>query len=271
MNITTDPARRFPRALTVLVALALCCAAVLLSCPAATAAARGGHTAVAGRRLVFTADFAEQGQWGWQSGAYSHCVTNPHQHKLDDLTRAALSAHHGALTITARPGPDGLWNTGLVTTGDSCSTGGSGFQERTGDLVVAHVQMPGPTAGAWPGVWSWRAGGNEVDLFEWHAGAAHRLEFVNHSCRTGELWTSPRVAPGAQLWIGTHLGARRVTWYVGTSLAGMRPVWHDACGVGPRFAAYPVINLSVDDGSNYPRPNRSGRLRFILGTFQVYR
>jgi len=230
----------------------------------------------AGRRPVFVGrfrpdDLGVHGQWGWQSGAFSRCTSNPGDHKLDVLTRSALGMQGGAVTITAYPRPDGRWNTGLLTTGDSCSTGGSGFQERTGDLVVAHLRLPDSAQGAWPAVWSWRAGGSEVDLMEWHAAAPHRLEFVNHARHTSTLWTSRPVRAGAQLWLGVLLGAHQVTWYEGATFPGMKPVWHDDSGVGSRFAAYPVISLSVDDGSTYPRPTPSTRISLTIDAFRVYR
>lgn len=248
----------------------------LVGCPAASS--REVTDVTAGRTPVFVADFRPDSLgtpsgWGWQSGAYSRCTSNPGEHKLDVLTRSsAFAMQDGALTITAHPRPDGQWNTGLLTTGDSCSSGGSGFQERTGDLVVAHVRLPDSIQGAWPSLWSWRAGASEVDLMEWHSAAPHRLEFVNHVRPTSLLWTSSRlVRPGAWLWVGVQLGAQRVTWYVGTTLSGITPEWHDDSGVGSHFAAYPVISLSVDDGTTYPRPTRSAHISFTLDAFRVYR
>ncbi|MHA6757085.1 hypothetical protein [Streptacidiphilus sp. PAMC 29251] len=51
---------------------------------------------LAGQRAVFSEDFGRLrlgAVWGWQSGAYTDCTTNPGQHKLDQLTRTALTAH----------------------------------------------------------------------------------------------------------------------------------------------------------------------------------
>ncbi|MEY9962087.1 hypothetical protein ABIA33_000108 [Streptacidiphilus sp. MAP12-16] len=264
------------RCLLTALTAALCCVVGAVAPAARAVLVSGAPPSVAGQRVVFQADFhrmtigAHQ-VWGWQTAAFASCVTNPGQQKLDHLTRAAAATRDGVLTITARPRSDRHWDTGLLTTGDSCTSGGSGFLERTGDLVVAHVRLPDGRAGAWPAVWSWRAGGNEVDLFEWHAGAPHRLEFVNHKRGAANLWSSPLVAPGAWLYLGVRLGADHVTWYVGTTRAGMRAVWHDNRGVGRSFAAYPVISLSVDDGSNYPPPASAAALAFSMDSFQVYR
>ncbi|MHA6757084.1 hypothetical protein [Streptacidiphilus sp. PAMC 29251] len=146
--------------------------------------------------------------------------------------------------------------------------------ERAGDLVVARVRLPdvhGP--GAWPALWSWRDGGNEVDLFEWHSDRPHTLEFVNHTRRPAAFtsWTSPQVAPGAWLYTAVLLGARNTTWYVGTSLRRLRPAWSDHCGVGRAFRAYPVLNLSIDDGSIHPPPTTTGPITFQIGSLALYR
>ncbi|WP_051943951.1 LamG domain-containing protein [Streptacidiphilus rugosus] len=226
------------------------------------------------QRLVFAADFRPAAlgrQWGWQSGSFADCRTNPGDHKLDVLTRSALRFDGGSLTITASPRGDGSWNTGLITTGDSCSTGGSGFQLRTGDLVTAHLKFPAATSGAWPAVWSWRAGDHEIDLMEWHSAAPHRLEFVNHARGTYTYWSSSAVHPGASLWLGVRLGATRVTWYAGATQKTMKAVWHDARGVGSAFRAYPAISLSVSDGEIYPRPASSRPISFTVYDYHVLR
>lgn len=229
-----------------------------------------------GRTAAFQSDFSTLGlgtAWGWQTGAYAKCTTNPGQFKRDVLTREALTVSGGVLTFTARPGSGGSWTTGLVTTGDSCSTGGSGVTERTGDLVVAHVRLPATgSSGAWPGVWSWRDGDNEIDLFEWHSDKPHVLEFVNHLHPASELWTSTgEVAAGAWLYVAVLLGATDDTWYVGTTLDGMTPVWSDGTGVGPSFEAYPILNLSIDDGPGHPPPPGSTPITFDVGSFALYR
>ncbi|MFJ6213790.1 beta-glucanase [Streptomyces sp. NPDC092296] len=241
----------------------------------ATAARRGAALPVKGKQQALRDEFeqldlGDDGTWGWQSGAYSGCDTNRGNHKLDRLTPDALSVDDGVLDITARRAADGMWETGLLTTGDSCGSGGNGFTERTGDVVVAHVQLPGPEGG-WPGIWSWRDGKNELDLFEWHAAHPHRLELVNHVADAGHYWTSSLVRPHGWLWIGVHLGAGNVTWYAGASQKAMRAIWSDGKGVGGKFRAHPVINLSVDDGRYLPKPRRDAVLHFRVGSFSVYR
>jgi hypothetical protein len=238
------------------------------------AAAQPVPEVLTGRAEVFREDFDQLRLgtvWGWQSAAYSRCTSNPGQHKLDLLTRTALTVAQGVLTITARPGPQGAWTTGLLSTGDTCSSGGDGFQERTGDLVLAHVRLPSlPTPGAWPAIWSWRAGKHEMDLFEWHADAPHTLELVNHVRSAYTYWDSSLVAPGAWLWVAVKLGATDAVWYLGTSLPGLRAVWSDHQGVGPGFSAYPVISLSVDDGSNHAVPSTDTPITFQVGSLVVY-
>ena len=250
----------------------------LTVCSAGAAAARSKPAGlpVKGRHLVFDEEFEQlrvgPGRtWGWQTGAYAGCDLNRGNHKLDLLTRDALSVSGGVLTITARHRSDGLWDTGLLTTGDSCGTGGSGFTERAGDVVVAHVRLPGP-AGGWPAIWSWRDGGNELDLFEWHGPRPHELEFVNHVRQSGHRWKSrPLVKPNGWFYIAVHLGVPSNTWYAGTTRAGMRAVWSDGRGVGRDFAGHPVINLSIDDGRWARSPDPDAVLTFQIGSFKVYR
>jgi hypothetical protein len=258
------------------VVLLLSQALLLATCAADSSAGRNGPP-LKGRHAVFGDDFdnlrvGPGRTWGWQTGAYARCRTNPGGHKVDHLTRSALAVSDGVLTITASRRSDGRWNTGLITTGDSCGTGGNGFAERTGDLVVARVRLPGPVHGGWPGIWSWRNGGREVDLFEWHGDAPGQLELVNHHRYAGKYWHSPLVRPGAWLWLGVLLGATDTVWYVGTSPDTMRAVWTDRKGVGKSFSAHPVLNLSVSDGSHHPLPpRRAGSVRFQIDSFTVYR
>ena len=252
-----------------LLALTVCSVGV------AAAQSRTKGLPVRGKHLVFDDEFQQlrigPGEtWGWQTGAYAKCDSNRGNHKLDLLTRDALSVRDGVLTITARRRSGGLWSTGLLTTGDSCGTGGGGFTERTGDVVVAHIRLPGP-AGGWPAIWSWRDGENEVDLFEWHGPRPGQLEFINHVRESGNHWKSPLVNASGWLYIGVHLGATNNTWYVGATRAGMRAVWSDGHGVGSDFASHPVINLSIDDGVWTRSPARDAVLRFQVGSFKVYR
>ncbi|MEU5881183.1 hypothetical protein [Spirillospora sp. NPDC047279] len=211
------------------------------------------------------------GRWGWKTGAYPGCVSNPRDHKLDRLSARALATSSGVMTITARPQGDGGWRTGLLTTGDSCGSGGSGFEVRTGDVLGARVRLPDVGTGAWPGIWTWREGGNEIDLFEWHADRPDTLEFVNHVRGTGTFWTSPLVDRGAWLDIAVRIGASRLTWYAGRPARPLAAVHHEDRGVGPGFRAHLVASLSVDDGRLHREPAPGESFSFQIASIQVSR
>ncbi|WP_280728088.1 beta-glucanase [Kitasatospora sp. MAA4] len=199
-------------------------------------------------------DLGPQGAWGWQSTAFAHCLDNPGNGKLDHLVPTAASSKQGYLTITATARPDGRWNTGLLTTGDSCDSGGSGVQVRTGDLLLAHVRLPAADSGAWPALWTWRDGQNEADIFEWHSDHPNTLEFVNHVRHGDSTYTGPDVAAGAWLYVGARFGADNITWYIGSDADHLTAAYADHVGVGSDFAAYPILNLSIDNGANHPAP-----------------
>ncbi|MFI6481300.1 hypothetical protein ACIBH1_25445 [Nonomuraea sp. NPDC050663] len=245
--------------------------------PVQDQAAGSGPQPWLGRRLVLDEPFTHgrvgpAQPWGWQTGAYPDCRTNPDNYKLDLLSKRALDFSDGKLRITASPARDGRWQTGLVTSGDSCSSGGLGFEVTTDDLVMARVRLPRSNAGAWPGIWTWREGGNEVDLFEWHSDRPHTLEFVNHFRGDGKYWTDPAVVDrGKWLNVAVHLGRRQVTWYVGSTRGRMRVVFADRFGVGPRFRAHLIINLSVDDGRLHASPQTSSPFAFHIDSVAVYR
>ncbi|TWE16757.1 hypothetical protein FB465_1748 [Kitasatospora atroaurantiaca] len=224
---------------------------------ATTPTRTGGPHPVLAERFT-TLDLGPGRLWGWQSTAYSRCTDNddnPDSWKLDRLTPDALSTARGYLTITATAHPDGHWDTGLLTTGESCGTGGDGTLVRTGDLMVAHVLLPHADTGTWAGLWTWRDGHNEVDVFEWHADHPDTLEFVNHVRSGNAYYTDASVGAGEWLYIGTHFGADNTTWYVGPTLDHLTPVFADHTGVGADFAAYPILNLSISNGRGYhPAP-----------------
>lgn len=58
---------------------------------------------------------------------------------------------------------DGSWDTGLLTTEGSQEA----FTVRSGDVLEARVRLPGEI-GAWPAIWTWRDGDQEIDVFEYH-------------------------------------------------------------------------------------------------------
>ncbi|MDL4773712.1 hypothetical protein [Actinomadura xylanilytica] len=229
-----------------------------------------GRTAV----LAETFDRLDVGPgrtWGWKSAAYPDCVTNRPNFKLDRLSTSAMSVASGVLTVTAAPQPDGRWQTGLLSTGDSCDSGGRDLEVRTGDVVAARVRLPDAETGAWPGVWTWRHGRNEIDIFEWHADRPGTLEFVNHVKGSAKFWHSRLVKRGSWLDIAVRLGAKRVTWYVGRPPGPLHAVFRDRVGVGPRFHSYLVAGLAVDDGSIHARPDSDRPFSFQIASLTVHR
>ncbi|WBP89125.1 LamG domain-containing protein [Kitasatospora cathayae] len=261
-------------AIRLLPALAMAVTTVLTSAAvptaAVTAAARSNDTTVLLDRFT-SLDLGPGRPWGWQSAAYAKCTENPDSWKLDRLTRDALSTADGHLTVTAQHRADGKWETGLLTTGDSCDSGGSGFQLRTGDLVVVHVRMPAAGTGAWPCLWTWRDGGNELDLFEWYADHPDRIEFVNHVRSSSTLYSGPDIGPGQWVYVAVRLGADDDTWYVGPSRDRLTPVWSDGTGVGPGFSAYLVLSLSIGDGTFHLPPSGTDPVSMEVDLLSVER
>ncbi|MGA5816354.1 beta-glucanase [Kitasatospora sp. NPDC094028] len=210
-------------------------------------------------------------RWGWQSAAYANCTENPHSWKLDRLTTDALSTDSGHLTVTATHRQDGAWNTGLLTTGDSCDSGGSGTQVRTGDLVVVHARMPAAGTGAWPCLWTWRDGGDELDLFEWYADHPDRIEFVNHVRPNSTVYSGPEIGAERWVYVAVRLGADNDTWYVGPSRDELTAVWSDGTGVGPDFSAYLILNLSIGDGTFHDPPSRTDPVTMEVDLLSIER
>jgi hypothetical protein len=201
-----------------------------------------------------TLDVGPGRAWGWQSASYANCTDNPDSWKYDRLTRSSLSTAPGHLVVTATHRDDGNWDTGLLTTGDSCDSGGSGFQVRTGDLVLVHIRLPAADTGAWPCLWTWRDGRNEVDIFEWYADRPDQIEFVNHVRSGSTVYADPNIGADRWVYLAAQLGADNNTWYVGPSIDTLTEVWSDHTGVGPDFAAYLILNLSISDGSFHQAP-----------------
>ncbi|MGR3867237.1 beta-glucanase [Streptomyces graminifolii] len=194
--------------------------------------------------VVFTADFTSAGQWvAGRSWAYPDGgPTNPGDNKLDHLTPDPAYSRTG--TFRATPRTDGFWDTGLLTTEGSDEA----FTVRTGDRLQVRVCLP-TGLGAWPAVWTWRDGGNEVDVFEYHPDNPDLLELTNH-VREGQMYLRhPAVSPGAVVDLGVTFGRRSVVW----SLNGTR-VFADGRGVGSGWWAYLVVNLSVCAGRYHPGP-----------------
>ncbi|MCH0564180.1 MULTISPECIES: beta-glucanase [unclassified Streptomyces] len=195
--------------------------------------------------VVFTADFASDRQWvAGHSWAYpGGGPTNPGDDKLDHLTPDPSYSREGTFRATRRP--DGLWDTGLLTTEGSAE----GFMLRAGDHLETRVRLP-TGLGAWPAIWTWRDGGNEVDVFEYHPDNPDLLEFTNHVHRSGGYVHDEAVRPGAVADLAVTFGRRGVVWY----LNGER-VFADARGVGLGWHAYLIVNLSVCAGRYHPPPD----------------
>ncbi|MEU1916215.1 beta-glucanase [Streptomyces massasporeus] len=194
--------------------------------------------------VVFTADFTSTTQWvAGRSWAYpGGGPVNPRDDKLDYLVSDAAYSRTGVLR--ARRRPDGRWNTGLLTTEGS----EEGFTVRPGDVLEARVRLP-REVGAWPAIWTWRDGDQEIDIFEYHPDNPDLLEFTNHVRGTNRYHHDEAVRPGAQVNLRTVFGSRSVEWW----LNGRR-VFADGRGVGRNWYAYLIVNLSVCAGRYHPPP-----------------
>ncbi|MEV0977632.1 beta-glucanase [Streptomyces sp. NPDC049915] len=194
--------------------------------------------------IVFVADFASDRQWvAGRSWAYPDGgPTNPGDDKLDHLTDDPDHSRTGTFRATRRS--DGLWDTGLLTTEDSAD----GFMVRTGDRLETRVRLP-VGLGAWPAIWTWRDGGNEVDVFEYHPDHPDLLELTNHVRPGGSYVRDNAVRPGGVVELAVTFGMRDVVW----RLNG-RQVFADGRGVGSRWHAYLIVNISVCAGRYHPPP-----------------
>lgn len=197
--------------------------------------------------VVFVADFASELQWvAGRSWAYPDGgPTNPGDDKLDHLTQDPDYSRDGAFRATRRP--DGLWDAGLLTTEESAE----GFMVRTGDRLETRVRLP-VDVGAWPAIWTWRDGGNEVDVFEYHPDNPDLLEFTNHVRRSSSYVRDSAVSPGSVISLSVTFGRRSVIW-----LLNGREVFADGRGVGSNWHASLIVNLSVCAGRYHPRPDDS--------------
>ncbi|CCK24871.1 hypothetical protein BN159_0492 [Streptomyces davaonensis JCM 4913] len=194
--------------------------------------------------VVFVADFTSDRQWvAGRSWAYPDGgPTNPGDDKLDHLTQDPTYFHNGTFRATRRP--DGLWDTGLLTTEESPEA----FMVRTGDRLETRVRLP-VELGAWPAIWTWRDGGNEVDVFEYHPDNPDLLELTNHVRHSGSYIRDSAVRPGGVITLNVTFGKRSVIW-----LLNGREVFADARGVGTDWHAFLIVNLSVCAGRYHPRP-----------------
>ncbi|MFC8508014.1 beta-glucanase [Streptomyces sp. NPDC057411] len=194
---------------------------------------------------VFTADFGSFDQWvAGRSWAYPNGgPVNPGDNKLDHLVEDPAYSRTGLFRATRRR--DGLWDTGLLTTEGSPQ----GFEVRTGDALEARVRLPEET-GAWPAIWTWRDGGQEVDVFEYHPDNPDLLELSNHVRGTYHYHRSPAVRPGATIGLRVEFGARSVVWHLDGE-----EIFADHRGVGHAWHAALIVNLSVCAGRYHPAPD----------------
>ncbi|RAJ46240.1 hypothetical protein K353_00617 [Kitasatospora sp. SolWspMP-SS2h] len=224
-------------------------------------------------QLVFDEEFSSPPALGtvWNSSttsAYRYGNHNPDDDKLDWLQPGALSSRSGANTFTATPGTnllengDRSWDTGLLTTEGTQQ----GFQVRPGDYAEVRIQLPGGN-GAWPALWTWKDGGNEIDSFEYHPDNPNLLELSNRINSAGTYYTdADAIRPGAWVSIGVHYGASNNDWYVNHEL-----VFSDHTGTGPNWSAYLIFNLSICAGSWHPAPSDTDPISTAADYLRVWR
>nr|WP_051967395.1 family 16 glycosylhydrolase [Kitasatospora mediocidica] len=227
---------------------------------------------IAGTRLVWSDEFdgpLSAARWNKAtSSAYKYGTHNPDDDKLDRIDPNGVTVANGVATFTARPsvftlpGGSQAWSTGLLTTENTAEK----FMVRTGDYAETRVKLP-ETIGAWPALWTWRDGGNEVDSFEYHPDNPNLLELTNHVIHAQKYWTDKdAVKPGQWVTIGTHYGAKSVGWYVN----GVN-VFEDGRGVGANWSAYLILNLSLCSGDFHPGPSGTAPASFAADYVRVYR
>ncbi|MGW6572757.1 beta-glucanase [Streptomyces sp. NPDC054945] len=194
---------------------------------------------------LFTANFQSTSQWvAGRSWAYPNGgPTNTGDNKLDHLVADPSYSRTGTFRATRRP--DGKWNAGLLTTEGS----EEGFMVRAGDVLESRVRLPAEI-GAWPAIWTWRDGGNEIDIFEYHPDNPDLLELSNHVKGGSHYHRDSAVAHGAWVDLKVEFGTRSVVWWVN----GTR-VFADRRGVGRNWRAYLIVNLSVCAGRYHPAPD----------------
>ncbi|MFR9798751.1 beta-glucanase [Streptomyces sp. MS06] len=195
--------------------------------------------------VVFVADFTSESQWvAGHSWAYPNGgPTNPGDDKLDHLTADPGYSRTGCFRATRRA--DGFWDTGLLTTEESAD----GFTVRTGDRLDARVRLP-VGVGAWPAIWTWRDGGSEVDVFEYHPDNPDLLELTNHVHHAGHYVRDGAVRPGGVIDLSVTFGRHNVVWWLNGA-----EVFADHRGVGSYWRAYLIVNLSVCAGRYHPSPD----------------
>ncbi|MBY8345920.1 beta-glucanase [Streptomyces spinosirectus] len=240
---------------------------------ASNPAATGTTWSALGKSLVWAEEFDAPIEWGtkWvgdRTSAYRYANHNPDDNKLDWLDPGCVTVSGGVATFTATPAAHTLenglqaWRTGLLTTEYT----DEGFRVRTGDCAEVRLRLPSGN-GAWPALWTWKDGGNEVDTFEYHPDNPHLLELCNRVNDACTYYTDAHaVAPGRWVTVASHYGEHSVDWYVD----GER-VFRDGTGVGGDWSAYLILNLSLCAGEHHPAPSAPGPVTFAVGHLRVYR
>lgn len=211
---------------------------------------------------VLTADFASPAQWvAGRSWAYPDGgPVNPGDDKLDHLVADPSYSRTG--TFRARRRPEGTWSTGLLTTEGSDED----FMVCVGDVLEARVRLP-REVGAWPAIWTWRDGGQEIDVFEYHPDNPDLLELSNHVRTAHHYHHDSAVHPGALVDLRVEFGARSVTWWVNGA-----PAFSDGRGVGGHWRAHLIVNLSVSAGRYHPPPRPDvSEMSFEVPMLRVHR
>ncbi|WP_369391535.1 beta-glucanase [Streptomyces sp. CG1] len=227
----------------------------------------------AGKSLAFDEEFkapiAFGRRWnGSTTSAYRYGNHDPDDAKLDWLTPSAITVSGGTATFTATRGSHALenglqsWNTGLLTTEGTTQN----FRTRTGDYAESRVQLPS-AVGAWPAVWTWRDGGDEVDGFEYHPDAPNILELANHVHVAYIFYTdATTIYPGAWITVGVHYGATNDDWYLNGKL-----IYSDHTGVGTSWSPNIILNLCVSNGTYHPAPSTTTPITFKADYVRVWR
>ncbi|MFB7453087.1 beta-glucanase [Streptomyces sp. NPDC056194] len=222
---------------------------------------RGGPASTPAN-LVLEADFSSTEQWSaGHSWAYPDGgPTNTGDNKLDYLVEDPSYSRTGTFRATRRP--DGLWDAGLLTTEGSAE----GFLVRAGDVLEARVRLPEET-GAWPAIWTWLDGGQEIDVFEYHPDNPDLLELSNRVRGRYHYFRDPAVRPGAWVNLRVEFGARSVVWWVNGARA-----FDDRRGVGRSWKAHLIVNLSVCAGRYHPAPDPdASEMSYEVAELRVYR
>lgn len=153
---------------------------------------------------------------------------NPTDGKLDCLN-PKWSAPTGTTFQAVRSGS--CWNADLAT---------SKVLVKTGDKITYNV-TPQAQKGSWPAIWTWKDGGNELDLFEYHGDFPKQVEFANHV--THQSTYRQNVTPGGPYQVTVTLGTKAVTWQ---SKSGY--VMYTAKGLPANWSSYLIVSMSVDNG-----------------------